>query len=205
LIAASETEARIPAMEHRATPRISPLDPPYDAELARTLERMMGGSAVEPLKLFRTVAHNRHVLDKLRSTGSYLLNFGTVAPLDREVVIHRTCARCGAEYEWGVHVAVFGRPLGLSEEQVAATVHGGPDADVWDERQSLLVRLADELHDAATISDELWGSLVRHWNEAQLVELVALAGQYHAVSFLANGLRVELEEFAPRWPGAART
>jgi hypothetical protein len=61
-----------------------------------------------PLKLFRTVAHNRHILDKLRSTGAYLLNFGKVEALDREIVIHRTCGRCGCEYEWGVHAALFG-------------------------------------------------------------------------------------------------
>ncbi|HEV7760231.1 MAG TPA: hypothetical protein VGO78_14620 [Acidimicrobiales bacterium] len=27
---------------------------------------------------------------------------------DREIVIDRTCARCGCQYEWGVHVAFFG-------------------------------------------------------------------------------------------------
>ena len=67
--------------------RLAPLDPPYDPEVARTLTRMMPPGQ-EPLKLFRTVAHNRHILDKLRSTGSYLLNFGTVDPADRELVIH---------------------------------------------------------------------------------------------------------------------
>jgi hypothetical protein len=39
--------------------RLAPLNPPYDPELARTLARMMPPGQ-EPLKLFRTVAHNRH-------------------------------------------------------------------------------------------------------------------------------------------------
>jgi hypothetical protein len=56
------------------TPRLEPIEPPYDPELARTLERMMP-PGVEPLKLFRTVAHNRHLLDRLRSTGAYLLSW----------------------------------------------------------------------------------------------------------------------------------
>lgn len=155
---------------------------------------------VEPLKLFRTVAHNRHVLDKFRSFGAYLLNFGTLDPLDREIAIHRTCARCGSEYEWGVHVVVFGRPLGLSEEQIASTASGGPDDPVWSSRQSLLIRLADELHDTAAVSDELWEGLSLHWNEAQLVELIALVGQYHTVSFFTNALGVELEEAGARFP-----
>ena len=32
----------------------------------------------------------------------------------RELLILRTTARCGAEYEWGVHVQVFAAKAGLS-------------------------------------------------------------------------------------------
>ena len=80
--------------------RISPVDPPYEEGVAKTLERMMP-PGVEPLKLFRTVAHNPHVLEKFRTTGAYILNFGRVEPIEREILIHRTCARCGCEYELG--------------------------------------------------------------------------------------------------------
>jgi len=178
--------------------RIEPLEPPYEPEVERTLERMMP-PGIEPLKLFRTVAHNRHALDKMRSTGAYLLNFGTIDPVEREIVIHRTCGRCAAEYEWGVHVVAFGRPLGLSEEQIAATVHGSPDDAVWSERQATLVRLVDELHDTAAVSDELWSKLEAGWTPVQGIELIVLVGQYHVVSFLANALHVDLEDGAPRF------
>jgi 4-carboxymuconolactone decarboxylase len=182
-----------------ATPRLGPLEPPYEPELARTLARMMP-PGVEPLKLFRTVAHNPHLLDKLRSTGSYLLNFGTLEPADRELVIQRTCARCGCEYEWGVHAAVFAAQVGLSAAQLAATVAGGAGDPVFSRRQSLLIALADQLHDTSTVDDELWHELAQHYSDAQLVELVALAGQYHAVSFFANALGVELEDAGQRFP-----
>jgi 4-carboxymuconolactone decarboxylase len=182
-----------------ATSRVAPLEPPYEPDIARTLERMMP-RGVEPLKLFRTVAHNRYILDKLRSTGAYLLNFGTVDPLDREIVIHRTCALCGCEYEWGVHVVAFGRPLGLSEKQISATTHGDGKDPAWSGRQALLVRLADELHDSASISEELWRALGDHYGEPQLIELIALVGQYHVVSYLANALGVPREENAARFP-----
>ena len=183
--------------------RLAPLDPPYDPEVARTLTRMMPPGQ-EPLKLFRTVAHNRHILDKLRSTGSYLLNFGTLDPADRELVIQRTCARCGCEYEWGVHAAVFGRQVGLTGDRLAATVTAAPgdDAAHWTAREAVLVALVDELHDTGTVSDRTWTALTEHYDEAQLVELVALAGQYHAVSFMANALGVEREDAAQRFPAA---
>jgi alkylhydroperoxidase family enzyme len=158
---------------------------------------------VEPLKHFRTVAHNEHILERFRTTGAYILNFGTVDARDREVLIHRTCARCGCEYEWGVHAAVFAGAVGLTERQLAASVDGGADDPVWSARESLLVRLADELHDTATASDELWNELSASWSPAQLVELIATAGFYHLVSFVANATGVELEEAAARFPGRA--
>ena len=117
-----------------APPRIPPLAPPYEDDVAESLRRIMP-PGVEPLALFRTVAHNPAVLERFRTTGAFLLNFGRVEPIDREVLLHRTCARCGCEYEWGVHAVAFGRPLGLSEEQLRATVLDGPDAPVWSPRQ----------------------------------------------------------------------
>jgi alkylhydroperoxidase family enzyme len=180
-------------------PRIRPLDPPYPDELGETLRRMMP-PGVEPLKLFRTVAHNEHVLERFRTTGAYLLNFGKLGPEEREIMIHRTCARCACEYEWGVHAAVFARQVGLSEDQIAATVTGSADDPAWSRRQALLVRLADELHDHASVPDDLWAELAQNWEPAELIELIALAGFYHLVAFAANAARVELEEGAERFP-----
>src|SRR4051812_20055121 len=180
-------------------PRIAPLQPPYAPEIARTLERMMP-PGVEPLKLFRTVAVNPAVLERFRTIGAYLLNFGTLDPADREVVIHRTCALCGCEYEWGVHATVFGRPLGFTDEQLSATVHGDANDAAWSERQRLLVGLADQLHRDGTLSDDLWAQLAAEWPDEQLIELVAVAGFYHLVSYLANSARVDLEELGERFP-----
>ena len=70
----------------------------------------------------------------------------------------------------------------------------------WTGREAVLVALVDELHDTSTVSDHTWTALAEHYDEAQLVELVALAGQYHAVSFMANALGVEREDAARAVP-----
>jgi alkylhydroperoxidase family enzyme len=155
---------------------------------------------VPPINLFRTIANHPVLLEKLRGTGTYLLNHGTLDPFEREIVIHRTCARCGCEYEWGVHAAFFARPLGFSDDQIAATVLGDASDRAWAPRQSLLIRLVDELHDTARVPDDLWKSLKDGWTAEQLVELVALVGQYHSISFTANAFGVELEDFGERFP-----
>ena len=133
-------------MPTQTAPRLQPIAEPYEPEVAETLRRMMP-PGVEPLKLFRTVAHNPAILERFRKIGAYILNFGQIEPLEREIVIHRTTARNGCEYEWGVHVVAFGRPLGLTDEQLRATVHGDAGDAAWSPRQALLVRMVDELHD----------------------------------------------------------
>lgn len=180
-------------------PRLDPVEPPYPPEVADDFARLMP-PGMEPLLLFRTIAHNPRVLSRIRRGG--LLDRGAIEPRDREIIILRTCARCGSEYEWGVHVAAFAAAVGLSEPQIRATVLGGPDDSEWSPRDRLLVRLADELHDSARVSDTLWEALGRHWGSAGVVELLVLAGLYHAISFVTNGLAIEREPFAEKFPAA---
>ena len=45
----------------------------------------------------------------------------------------------------------------------------------------------------------LWQRLARVFSEEQLLDLLMLAGWYHAISFTANGARVAGEEGAPRF------
>ena len=182
-----------------STPRIRPIEPPYTTEIQEAFKKVMP-PGMEPLNIFRTFAHNPEILKRQMALGAYLLNHGTVDAREREILIHRTCARCGSEYEWGVHVTAFARPLGFDDEKIRATVLGDADDAAWSERESLLVRLVDELHETSTVSDELWALLSEEWNDAQLVELVCVVGMYHAVSFMTNALGIELEGTGERFP-----
>ena len=178
--------------------RLAPLEPPYAESTAATLAAMMP-PGMPPLILFRTIAHNPRVLGKIRASN--LLDRGSLERRHREIVILRTTARCGCEYEWGVHVAFFAAKVGLTDAEVAATVYGGPGDPLWSAQERTLIRLVDELHDTSRISDALWEELRGGWKDDQLVELVVLAGFYHTISFVVNGLGVALEPGAPRFPG----
>ena len=90
--------------------------------------------------------------------------------------------------------------LGLSDEQVHATVQSDAAAPVWSPRQALVIRLVDELHESSAISDPLWTQLSAEWDEASLVELLVVVGFYHAISFVVNGARVQREDWAARFP-----
>ena len=179
-----------------AVPRIAPVEPPYPAEVQSAFDVVMRGAP--PLLLFRTVAHNPRVLQRMMAGG--LLDRGSISLRVRELMILRTCARCGAGYEWGVHVATFAAKAGIDDRQQRATVHGTPDDACWDGDDRVVLRLADQLHETNDVDDALWAEAAGRFSAAQLVELVMLAGLYRAVSYLVNALQVEPEPFAPAFP-----
>lgn len=181
-------------------PRIAPLAPPFDEPTARLLRNMMTTDR-EPLKLFRTVARNPRLLRNFADNGKLVYNRSTdIAPLHRELIIQRTTARCGADYEWGVHAYVFGRSVGLTDDRLRATVEDGPSSACWTEPESLLIEFADSLHESAGIDDALWKRMRQHWSEEQILELAMLAGLYHAISFVIKVAGVEREDYAPGFP-----
>src|SRR5262245_54259030 len=118
--------------------RIAPLDPPYTEPVAAALERIMP-KGVPPLVLFRTLAVNERVFLRVMAGG--LLDRGTISLREREIVIDRTCARCGSEYEWGVHVAFFAERVAFTPEQVAATCAPASESGAFSPRERLLLRL----------------------------------------------------------------
>jgi alkylhydroperoxidase family enzyme len=184
-------------IDSTATPRVDPVAPPYAPELQAVFDKIMP-PGVPPLTLFTTLARVPRIYDRFRAGG--LLDRGPVSLRHREIVIDRTCARCGCAYEWGVHVAFFGERVALTPEQMRATVYGDAKDPAWTGEESLLIRLVDELHDSADISEGLWNELAKAFSVEQIFEVIALVGFYHTVSFFANGLRLRAEAYAARPP-----
>jgi alkylhydroperoxidase family enzyme len=178
------------------TARIAALEPPFTSPVAEALERIMP-TGVAPLALFRTLAVNERVF--LRLMAGSLLDRGSISLRERELVIDRTCARCGSEYEWGVHIAFFAERVKLTPAEIAATRAADPETTPFAPRERLLLRLVDELHDTAQVSDGLWQALRAEFTEAQLVEQVALTGFYHLISFTTNAFHIPLETYAARF------
>lgn len=211
-VASSERDSVMPA-------RIPPLAPPYSPELSRELRKWVPPAAalelskwlpsaatLEPLALFRTLARHELLFERMRPLGGALLGHGLLPARTRELLILRTCARCGAEYEWGVHVAAFAASVGLERslaeqtQQAAVAELAADDAD-----DAQILRFADELHDHSRVSDATYNLLSARYTPEQLLEMSAVVGFYHLISFVINVARVELEPWATRFAGAAAT
>jgi alkylhydroperoxidase family enzyme len=179
-------------------PRIEPLAAPYEpAEAAQLGEMMPAGQP--PIALFRTFVKNLPMARAMHGWGGYELSKKlSISLREREIVIDRTCAQTGCEYEWGVHVAFFAARAQLDAEQITSLTHGIADDPCWsDERERLLIRMVDELHATDDLPDALWGQLAAHFTEPELLDLLLLCGWYHAISFVARATRTPLEPGAP--------
>jgi len=184
------------------TLRIKPLELPVDKEHTAMLERWMPRiPGVEPLALFRVLIRHPKLAERMHPLGAFQLGKeSSLALRDRELVIDRTSARCGCEYEWGVHTALLGARAGLDPATITATVKSRAEDQVWSVRDRCLISLVDSLHDSGSVSDALWAQFREYWTEDQALEIAVLTGYYHAVSFVANMAGLSPEAWALRFP-----
>ena len=178
--------------------RIAPLRDPLDEEVGPLLGSMMPAGQ-SPIALFRTFGRNPAMTAAMRDWGAYCLSRRlSVDMRTRELVIDRVTARCGCEYEFGVHVAFFADRVGLSRDQLRSLAFGAAEDPCWtSHRERAVIRLVDELHDTATVASPLWDELSALFTEAQLLDLLMLTGWYHAISFVARAADVPLEPGTP--------
>jgi len=175
-------------------PRIAPLTDP-SPEVAEILG-MAGPTDRPTLNIFATLANHPRLLKRFNVLGGLFLGRGLLPARERELVILRTGWRTRCEYEFGQHT-LLGRQAGLTDEEIRRVTD---DDGRWPAGDAELIRLADELHESRDVSDELWRELGARWSDAELLELVALAGFYGMVSCVLNAARVQRESGTPGWP-----
>ena len=181
-------------LKSKQQPRIAPLEPPYDDDETEVLERLG-----PPIALFRVLARRPDLARGIAGWGRYYLSRQSALTVrQRELVIDRVTARCGADYEWGVHIAVFAEKAGLSPAQVRSLTAGSPDDPCWaDPGDRAVLHAVDALHARSDLTDGEWAALVAATGEEGAIDLMLLAGWYHAISYLARVSRLAPEPGAP--------
>ncbi len=178
---------------------LKPIDQPYAPEIAEIFSRYPQDKDGYILKLFRVFANSKRFL----TTKGALNLLDDKSPLsihEREIVILRVTSNCNCEYEWGVHVTTFSRAAQLTNEQVRATRLEVDSVDCWTENESLLINCVDQLCSGAKIKDNNYEKFQEQWNLEQQLEILALCGNYHLISFIANSARIKPEPGVARFP-----
>ncbi len=182
------------AMDDPTPPRISPVERAQATPAQLEVLEPFGPGPV--LNLFGTLAHHPKLLRSWLHLGGRLLYGGLLPARDRELLILRSSARCGSDYEWGQHVGIA-RDAGLSDDEIlacAADVPGEP----LDEADQALLSAADELVVDHCVSDDTWAALQARYDDAALIEITMLVGQYAMLAGLLRSIDVQTEQPLPR-------
>lgn len=151
-----------------------------------------GGDASGTLNILRTIAHHEGLLGPFLGFAGALALDCRLTRRQSELLALRAAWNCRSAFEWGHHV-VFARAAGLSDDEIQRIARAPEDA-AWSEEDRLLLRAADELHAQQDLSDETWEGLRKRFDDAQLVELPFVVGQYTMLSMVANATGVPIEE-----------
>jgi len=174
--------------------RLRPQEPDEWSEDAREL--LSEGS----LNILRTIAHHPHLLRPFLGFAATLALRGALSRRDSELLALRAAWNCRSAFEWGHHV-LYARAEGLSEDEILR-VATRPNDERWDTRDRLLLAAADELHREQQLADSTWRELRAEFDDAQLVEIPFVVGNYTMLSMVANATGVPLEPDLPELPPA---
>lgn len=163
------------------------------------LKSGINGPGGQPLNIFGTLAHHPAVLKRFLTYAGYFLNKGLLPPREREIVILRVGWNCRSVYEFGQHT-VIGERVGVTRNEIVALTKELSE-HAWSQVDADLITMCDELCDDNCVSDATWARLAARWNEAELTELVMVAGTYRLVSGYLNTMGVQLDDGVPGWPG----
>ena len=180
------------------SPRIEPISlDAMDFDLADIMATALTVNG-RPLNIFAVLGHHPKLLKRFNQLGGLLLNKGLVPAREREIVVLRIGWNARSEYEFGQHT-VIGRRCGLTDGEIAALTRP-PEANSWSRDDLALIALADDLSSDDCVANDTWAVLRDRWSEAQLVELLVLAGYYRLVSGFLNSTGVQLDEGVPGFP-----
>lgn len=161
--------------------------------------------AMADLSVFQVLLHNPGVAAALNGLLHALLWKGTLDARLRELVIMRVGWATGSVYEWTQHWRVA-LQLGVDEADVLA-VRDWRASDRFGPVEQAVLAATDDTVETGTISDAAWAACRDAFDgdEALLVELVAVIGNWRLFSALLRSLAVPLEDGVAPWPpdGAA--
>lgn len=174
--------------------RVEPLAKDQRSQRQQELVDEAGGE----LGVFTTLVHHVDLFADFLPLGGRLLRRSSLDAVDRELLILRTAAQCGASYEWSHHDPI-GRRAGLNDDVIPllADLEGTNGLRPHEAR---LARAADELVTEHRLSDQTWEELRQDYEQNQVMEICMLVGSYTMLAGTLNSLGVAVEPGYPVAP-----
>lgn len=183
--------------KEKCLPRITPLTAPYPESMVATLDRLTPEGGEAPM-IFRIVGTSERALKKFFDGA--LLDKGPLPMRERELVIFRTAAQIGADYEWGMHAALYAERCDIGEDELNALAKRSPDEGGWSEANAAMLAAVDELVETRHLTDESFARLSDYFTSDQIMEIVQLVGFYNAVAIIVGAFDISPEPGTPPIP-----
>lgn len=142
--------------------------------------------------LHATLANHPRLMKAWMTFRNHMVHDVTVPRRDLEVVILRTAHHANSAYEW-FHHSQIALQCGLSADQIEQI---GQDIKTgnWSERDTLLLRAADECSSQRQILAQTRDGLLKYFDAQQLLDLLFTIGMYTTLAFMLKTLEVPLDE-----------
>lgn len=177
---------------HRISqPRLTPPPPSQRGLLFRGLALLAKRfSRAQIPDIFPVLNIHRGLFPAWLWFASRLMPYGKLPAPVRELLILRTAWNCRCRYEWGQHVDLA-LVAGVSDADILASTRGA--AGFADHHYAVLMQACDELCLQDAVSSETWQALQQNWDEASLIEIMLLVGNYRMLAGFLNSSGLVLE------------
>lgn len=147
------------------------------------------------LNVFRMLGNSENSGPETLALGHTLSRGSSLPPEHREVVILRVAHVSACEFMWQEHRAVAER-VGFSTAKIDAIAHfgDGPDSELLDDTDLMLLHFTDSVIFTTTADDELFDTVGARYDDSKLVELVLLIGFYMMIARVMNTFQLEIHD-----------
>lgn len=143
--------------------------------------------------IYRMLANGGSAATGFLQLGSALRFGGVLDPVARELVILRTGALCGADYEIYHHEAIA-QDVGMADDKISAAIEDGANSPVFDAFEATLLRFVDEVVQDGKASEASYVALAGYYGAEELIETTLLIGYYMTASRFLQTFDVDLDE-----------
>ena len=152
--------------------------------------------------VFRTLLRHAELAKPLDDLVGMLLDRGRLPSRLRELVIMRIGWLTRSTYEWSRHWHVA-QSVGLSPLDVA-DVRDWRTSDRYTAPERAAFQATDEAWSTDRITEETWNRCQVALDDVQLLELVAVIGNWRMMALLLNSVQIALEDADTAWPPDGR-
>lgn len=150
------------------------------------------------INVLDVLAHHPKLMSAILTFSNYFRFESTLDDRQRELLIIRIAWLRVAEYELLRH-AKNARRYGFSEDDLIALAVGSTDPH-WNEAESLLLRLVEELAEHHYVAEATWQALQQHYTLQQLMDSMFVVGNYDMFAGAYGTMGIQPEDNLPPYP-----